>query len=300
MPPSHASWAQHALEAPPAKLQRQPPSQQSAPSLSLLPAAQPPVKAPPIPACECQQQSASSVPAVQLPVKRPPANLQTQPGQQSARVNPPPPPSPSPLPPPWGPIPKPQGAPPPTPTPSPRSPKPPPPPRRSTPFTFTPEASHSFSLHMKQLISAKSPPKFTMPLLPAEILPAKLQTQPCEQSASSPSLLPAAQLPAKPPPSWWERWRKSAPSVPPVQLPVNPPPRRGKVAPPANSQRLRCRCFPLPSFPSSLPPRGGNPSSQRPHFQVWSLVSSPSTRICKHSSSSSQQECIRRHHHRPQ
>ena len=53
---------------------------------------------------------------------------------------------------------------------------------------------------MKQLISAKSPPKFTMPLLPAEILPAKLQTQPCEQSASSPSLLPAAQLPVKPPP----------------------------------------------------------------------------------------------------
>ena len=45
------------VKAPPAKPQRQPPSQQPAPSLSLLPAAQPPVKAPP-------------TAAVQLPVKR--------------------------------------------------------------------------------------------------------------------------------------------------------------------------------------------------------------------------------------
>ena len=110
---------------------------------------------------------------------------------------------------------------------------------------------------------------------------------------------PLRSFPSSPPPRGGNHRGSQRPQFPLRSFPSTFPPRRGKVAPPANSHRLRCRCFPLPSFPSSPPPRGGNPSSHRPHFQVWSLVSSPSTRICKHSSSSSQQECIRRHHHRP-
>ena len=126
-----------------------------------------------------------------------------------------------------------------------------------------------------------------------------LLSKPLRFTRGSRRCFPLRRFPSSPPPRGGNHRGSQRPQFPLRSFPSTLPPRRGKVAPPANSHRLRCRCFPLRRFPSSPPPRGGNPSSHRPQFQVWSLVSSPSPRICKHSSSSSQQECIRRHHHRP-